>query len=149
MQKLSFVPISLHSCWPREWKRSFDFELARLSNENADVRDVVKSIRKLDVSLDGRLLSHTTNLNAFVLSPAVRMCRVRALTERERTKKLPVALFLTSRTSKVSLLKVPYDLISHVEVARGTGSVLSPIAPWDCLESQRKLVQTSSPETVP
>ena len=108
----------------------------------------MKSIRKFDVSLDGRLLSHTTNLNAFVLSPAVRMCRVRALTEREN-KKTSGCPFLTSWTSKVSLLKVPYDLISHVEVARGTGSVLSPIAPWDCLESQRKLGQTSSPKTIP
>ena len=41
--------------------------IVSLNNENADV------------SLDGTLLSHTTNLNAFVLSPAVRICPVRAL----------------------------------------------------------------------
>ena len=44
--------------------------------------------------------------------------------QRERTKKTSGCRFLTSWTSKVSLLKVPYDLIIHVEVARGTGSVL-------------------------
>ena len=53
-----------------------------LSNENANVLDVMNGNRKFDVSLDGTLLSHTTNLNAFVLSPAVRICRVS--TEREK-----------------------------------------------------------------
>ena len=62
-----------------------------LSNENADVPYVMNSNRKFDVSLDGTLLSHTTSLNAFVLSPAVRICRVRALKEREY--QLPVAIF--------------------------------------------------------
>ena len=47
--------------------------------------------RKLDVSLDGTLLSHTMNLNAFVLIPAVRICRVRAL--RGRKYQLLVAVF--------------------------------------------------------
>ena len=44
---------------------------------------------KFDVSLDGKLLSHITNLNAFVLNPAVRICRVRA--PKERKYQLPVA----------------------------------------------------------
>ena len=35
------------------------------------VRDSMNSNRKFDVSLDGTLLSHTKNLNAFVLTPAV------------------------------------------------------------------------------
>ena len=47
--------------------------MMNLSNENANVLDVMNGNRKFDVSLDGTLLSHTTNLNAFVLSPAVRM----------------------------------------------------------------------------
>ena len=38
---------------------------------NLDPPDVMKSNRKLDVALDGRLLSDTTNLNAFVLTPTV------------------------------------------------------------------------------
>ena len=46
---------------------------------------------KFDVSLDGTFLSHTTNLNAFVLTPAVRICGVRA--PRERKYQLPVATF--------------------------------------------------------
>ena len=50
-----------------------------------------ESNRKFDISLDGTLLSHTTNLNAFVLGPAVRICRVRAL--KERKYQLPVAIF--------------------------------------------------------
>ena len=37
--------------------------IARVSNENADVPDVINSNRKLDVSFDGTLLSHTANLN--------------------------------------------------------------------------------------
>ena len=64
---------------------------AALNNENADVPDVMISNRKFDISLDGTLLSHTTNLNAFVLGPAVRICRVRAL--KERKYQLPVAIF--------------------------------------------------------
>jgi len=43
-----------------------------LSNESADVPNVMNSNQNLDVSLDGTLWSHTTNLNAFVLTPAVR-----------------------------------------------------------------------------
>ena len=44
-----------------------------MSNEKADVTDVITSNRKFDVSLDGTLLSHTTNLNAFVLNwPSLR-----------------------------------------------------------------------------
>ena len=62
-----------------------------LSNENADVPYAMNSNRKFDVSLDGTLLSHTASLNAFVLIPAVRICRVRALKEREY--QLPVAVF--------------------------------------------------------
>ena len=46
---------------------------------------------KVYISLDGTLLSYTTNLNAFVLTPAVRICRVRAL--KERKYQLPVAIF--------------------------------------------------------
>ena len=34
------------------------------------------SNRKFDVSLDGTLLSHETNLNAYVLAPAVGIWRV-------------------------------------------------------------------------
>ena len=45
--------------------------IVSLSNENADVPDITNSNRKFDVSLVGTLLSHTTNLNALVLSPAV------------------------------------------------------------------------------
>ena len=40
--------------------------IANLSNENADLPDVMNSNRKFDVSLDDTLLWHTMNLNAFV-----------------------------------------------------------------------------------
>ena len=62
--------------------------IASFSNENADVPDVMNSNRRFDVSLDGTLLPHTTNVNAFILTPAV---RVRAL--KERKYQLPVAIF--------------------------------------------------------
>ena len=65
--------------------------IVSLSNENADVPDITNSNRKFDVSLVGTLLSHTTNLNAFVLSPAVRICPVR--TVKEKKYQLPVAIF--------------------------------------------------------
>ena len=39
--------------------------IASLSNENADVRDVMNENGKLDISLDGSLLSHTMNLNTL------------------------------------------------------------------------------------
>ena len=51
----------------------------------------MNSNRKLDVSLDGTILSHTTNRNAFVLTPALLICRVRAL--KGRKYQLPVAIF--------------------------------------------------------
>ena len=61
-----------------------------LSNENADVPDVMNTKRKFDVSLDGTL--HTTILNAFVLTPAVRkLSRLREM--KERKYQLPVASF--------------------------------------------------------
>ena len=40
--------------------------IASLSNENADVPDVMNKNRKFNISLDGSLLSHTMNLNTFV-----------------------------------------------------------------------------------
>ena len=52
-----------------------------ISNEDADVLDVMNSNRKINISLDGTLLFYTTNLNAFVLTFAVRTWRVRALKE--------------------------------------------------------------------
>ena len=64
---------------------------ASLSNENTDVPDVMKSNRKFDVSLDGSLQSHTTSMNAFVLTPAVRICQVREL--KNGKYQLPVAIF--------------------------------------------------------
>ena len=64
---------------------------ASLSSENTDVPDVMNSNRKFDVSLDGSLLSHTTNMNAFVLTTAVRICQVREL--KNRKYQLPVAIF--------------------------------------------------------
>ena len=62
-----------------------------VSNENAEVPDVMNSNWKFHVSLDGTLTSHTTNLNAFVFTPAVRICRGRTL--KERKYQLPVAIF--------------------------------------------------------
>ena len=44
--------------------------IASLSNENADVPDVMNENGKLDISLDGSLLSHT--MNPIVLGPPVR-----------------------------------------------------------------------------
>ena len=43
-----------------------------------------------DVSLDGTLLSHPTNLNAFLLTPVMQICRVRSL--KERNYRLLVAI---------------------------------------------------------
>ena len=40
---------------------------------------------KFHVSLDGTLLSHAMNLNVSVLTPTLRICRVRALKERNDT----------------------------------------------------------------
>ena len=64
---------------------------ASSSNENTDVLDVMNRNRKFGVSLDGSLLSHTTNVNAFVLTTAVRICQVREL--KNRKYQLPVAIF--------------------------------------------------------
>ena len=68
----------------------------------------MNSNRKFDVSLiNGKLLSHAVNFNAFVLTPAVRICRIRAV--KERQYQLPVAI-LMSVTSTFTLLKVPNDI---------------------------------------
>ena len=63
-----------------------------LSKENADVPDTMNNNQKFNVSLGGTVLSHTTNLNAFVLTPAVvRICRAIAL--KEIKYQLPVSIF--------------------------------------------------------
>ena len=62
----------------------------------------MNSNRKFDVSLVGTLLSDITNLNAFVLTPAVQICLVRALKEIKFS-------FSTSVNSTFSLLKVPNE----------------------------------------
>ena len=48
----------------------------------------MNSDRRFDVLLDGTLQPHTTNVNAFILTPAV---RVKAL--KERKYQLPVSVF--------------------------------------------------------
>ena len=60
-----------------------------MSNENADVMDVITSNRKYDVSLNGTLLSVTTN-ECLVLTYTVRIGRVCAL--KERKYQLPVGV---------------------------------------------------------
>jgi len=68
----------------------------------------MNSNRKFDVShINGKLQSHPANLNAFVLTPAVRICRVEAL--KERQYQLPAAI-LMSLTSALTLLTVPNDI---------------------------------------
>ena len=55
--------------------------------------------------LDGTLLSHKTNLNTVFLTPAVRICGVRADWKREKINfRLP---FFHARTSTFPLLKFP------------------------------------------
>ena len=63
----------------------------RAPSLSTDVADVMNSNRKFGVSLDGSLLSHTTNMSAFVLTSAVRICQVREL--KNRKYQLPVAIF--------------------------------------------------------
>ena len=65
--------------------------IASLSNEITDIPDVMNSNQKFDVLLDETLLSDTMSLNAFVLSPPVQICRLRAL--KERKDQLKVAIF--------------------------------------------------------
>ena len=68
--------------------------IASLSNENADVPDVMNENGKLDISLDGSLLFHTMNLNTIVLGPPVRNLSSQS-TEKEKISKyqLPVSIF--------------------------------------------------------
>ena len=87
---------------------SLDQVIVSLSNENTYVQDVMNSNRKFGISLDGTLLSPTTNLNAFVLTPAIRICQVRALKERKYQLRLP---FLMSGMSTFSLLNAPNEKI--------------------------------------
>ena len=56
--------------------------IANLSNENADLPDVMNSNRKFDVSLDDTLLWHKMNLNVFVFRGLKR-----------RKYQLPVVIF--------------------------------------------------------
>ena len=62
-----------------------------LATTNAELPDVMKSNRKFDVWLDGTILSHTTHRNALVLTPLLRICRVRAL--KKKKCQLLVAIF--------------------------------------------------------
>ena len=57
--------------------------LVSLGRESTDTPEVMNSNQKFSVLLDGRLLSHTMNLKAFVLTPVVQICQVRALKERK------------------------------------------------------------------
>ena len=77
---------------PRLWQLlNFTLETLRVFlrqlivswNNESEVPDFMSGNRKFDVSLDGTLLSHTMNLNAFVLTPAVRICWVRSVRGRK------------------------------------------------------------------
>ena len=52
------------------------YRTANLSKEERWRLGHMYSNRQFDVSLDGKILSHTTTRNAFVLTPATRICRV-------------------------------------------------------------------------
>ena len=81
----------------------FSQTVVSLSNESGDVPKVMNSNQKLDVSLDGTLWSHTTNLNAFVLKRGNINFRL---------------TFLTFGTSTFSLLKVPDDGLLRVPYSK-------------------------------
>lgn len=87
-----------------------DQVMVSLSNENTYVLDVMNSDRKFDISLDGTLLSPPMNLNAFVLTPAARICQVRTLKDHERKYQLLLP-FLMSGMSTFSLLNAPNEKI--------------------------------------
>lgn len=72
------VSASFFACLPSE---SVAQATSELKQREHYVRDVMNSNRKFDVSFDGTLLSNTKNLNAFVLTPTVQICRVRAVKE--------------------------------------------------------------------
>ena len=79
--------------------------ITSLSNENADVPEVMISNRKFDISLDGTLLSHTTNWNAFVLIPAVEFVESEHGKRESINFRLPFLTFGTSTFSKVANIK--------------------------------------------
>ena len=85
-----------------------------MSNENADVTDVVNSKRKFDVSLDGTLLSHTTNQNAFIITSVAGIRRVIAL--KERKYQLPPAIFDERHRFRCprSLISTTCNQLDHV-----------------------------------
>ena len=53
----------------------------------------MKSNWKFDTSLDRTLLSHSTNMNAFVLTATVQICLFRSEQWKREEKQLPVAIF--------------------------------------------------------
>ena len=69
MLKKDLTPFMQNNSGSEQAKESLCCQGVRLivcmSNENADVMDVITSNWKYDVWLDGTLLSHTTNLNAL------------------------------------------------------------------------------------
>ena len=102
---------------PRLWQllnftletlRVFLRQLIASWNNESEVPDFMNGNRKFDVSLDGTLLSHTMNLNAFVLTPAVRICWVRSVRGRKWQPEVDFFLPL-SGTSIFSLRKVPNE----------------------------------------
>ena len=74
----------------------------------------MNSNRKFDVWLDGSLLSHTTNQNAFIITSVAVICRVRAL--KERKYQLPLAIFDGRHRFRCScsLLSASCNQLDHV-----------------------------------
>ena len=71
----------------------------------------MNSNRKFDVWLDGTLLSHTTNQNAFIITSFAGICRVRTL--KKRKYQLPLAIF--DGRHRFSLLMFPViSVLDHV-----------------------------------
>lgn len=78
---------------------------ASISNNNANILDVMNGDQRFDVSLDGTFLFHTTNLNAFFNS-----CYEFVKSEHHKREKKNFQLpFLTFAMLKFLLLKVPNE----------------------------------------
>ena len=86
----------------------------------------MNSNRRFDFLLDRTRLPHTTNVNAFILTPAV---RVRAL--KERKYQLPVAIF-DVRDVNVLVAYGPYYSLYQVFVSFNQFSIglSDPELPW-------------------
>ena len=113
MQTLSFVPINLHRCWPREWKHSivkqynsvFYWKWSKVQESilRQQIIHGLSSVRK-SAGLKSSMITFLTHFHAVELDRNSKKAILSNTSKKASKKKLRISLLVTNNNSSSSQL---------------------------------------------